>query len=486
MSIKRIISFVKKNWLIILLSILLISVSLLTDYEGSTDVGDYSDVAKYFSGNLNADIRSSHSYLYGFLTSPLVSLFGNFIPLKILGLFFLFAIIFSVYFITGKNKKSFWLIFLSPIIWYMAPWINSLQLSALLFLWAYIFIKKYDETEKIKFLALSAVLVGLSFGLWDGMLFFSIIFAISFLYNKKFYHSFYFIIFFLVGLLPKLILDQYLFNFAFAGVLRYFSGIITAIFFQGVYGGMGSSIPFTVILSILIILPFFGYKIFSKENWRNHKKIIIFLFLSLLVILKSPQIRYLLLLIPIIIIELSPKLSEKKFKKQIILFSVISLLVIAPYAVQINNSTNIDEFSSLLSNLNNIKISENKNILIQNDLKKISEEYPNEIFIVGNKNDDFQKLAHLYWGDNVKEFVSIEDYNLYLENKTVLFEKTFSPVPNIRDRRQIWISGGISKNTNDSTEYGSIQYAIGIGEPVDSENFSVIRRYNLLHLSRKN
>jgi hypothetical protein len=286
-------------------------------------------------------------------------------------------------------------------------------------------------------------------------------------------------------MLPKLILDSLLFNFAFMGIIRYLSGIIVAAFFQGVYGTMGSSSLIIPLLSILLFLPFFSYKLFSKENLKTEKKTLIFLSLSLLVLFKNPQPRYLLLLIPIIILELAPKLTEKQFKQQIAIFSIISLLVIAPYIVQINNSTNVEEFSSILSNLGNIKISENKDAVILSDLKRITSELPNETFIVGNGNDDFQKLSHLYWGNNINEFVSIEDYNLFLNNQTVLFEKNFTPVPNIQDRRQIWISGGISKNENDNTDYSSINYGISFGEPLNLENFSVIRKYGLLYLNQK-
>ena len=177
--LNKAIFFIKRNWIIIFLLTLLTLITLLTGYEGSTDVGDYSDVAKYFSGDYAAKIRSSHSYFYGFLVSPLIALFGSFIVFKILSLIFLLLIVYSVYLITGKNKKTFWLMIFSPIIWYMVPWVNSIQLSALLFLWAYIFVKKYDKTEKFKFLILSGILVGLSWAFWDAILFFSVIFAIA-------------------------------------------------------------------------------------------------------------------------------------------------------------------------------------------------------------------------------------------------------------------------------------------------------------------
>jgi len=483
--LNKAIFFIKRNWIIIFLLTLLTLITLLTGYEGSTDVGDYSDVAKYFSGDYAAKIRSSHSYFYGFLVSPLIALFGSFIVFKILSLIFLLLIVYSVYLITGKNKKTFWLMIFSPIIWYMVPWVNSIQLSALLFLWAYIFVKKYDKTEKFKFLILSGILVGLSWAFWDAILFFSVIFAISFLYNKKFYHFILFFIFLLVGLLPKLILDHLLFNFVFMGILRYLSGIVTAVFFQGIYGNMGSSYSFATFLAILAFLPIFSYKLFSRENWRTNKKPIIFLFLVFLVILKNPQLRYLLFLTPIIITELAPKLTERQFKKQLAVFSVITILVTIPYIIQINNSTNAEEFSSLLSNFNSIKISESQRVLIEQDLENITNEFQNKVFIVGNEDDDYQKLAHIYWGEKVKEFVSIQDYRLFLNNQTVLFEKEFMPIPNIRDRRQIWLAGGINKNKNDDTNYTGINFGIGMNEPINLEDFSVVKKYNILYLSER-
>ena len=119
------------------------------------------------------------------------------------------------------------------------------------------------------------------------------------------------------------------------------------------------------------------------------------------------------------------------------------------------------------------------------DLNKISNDYPNEAFVVGNNPDDYQLLAYYYWGDKIKEFVSIQDYQLYLENQTSLFEKEIRFIPNIQDRRQIWIGGGIEKSQNDNTNYPDIQYAIGLGKPVNLENFKLIKQDVLLYVSKK-
>ena len=128
--------------LLLLACFMLISITLLTHFYGNTDVYDYSDVSKLFAGKYSADIRTSHSYLYGLIHAPYLILFNNYFIFKITSLISLFLIIYSIYVISNKSKKALWLILLSPIVWYMAPWISPIQLASLFFLWAYYFIKQ--------------------------------------------------------------------------------------------------------------------------------------------------------------------------------------------------------------------------------------------------------------------------------------------------------------------------------------------------------
>ena len=93
-------------------------------------------------------------------------------------------------------------------------------------------------------------------------------------------------------------------------------------------------------------------------------------------------------------------------------------------------------------------------------------------------------MADLYWGKDIKEFVSIQDYELEERNQSILFSKRFEPVPRISERRQFWIEGGLKKNEDD-TNYEEIEYALGIGEPVEIDGFAIVKRYNILVLSKK-
>jgi hypothetical protein len=482
---------IENRKLILGIFILLCIIALLTNFYGSSDTGDYSYAAKFFAGKQPAKIRSSHSYLFGFIHAPLVSLTENFVTFKITSLIFLFLIILSVYYITNKDKKALWLILLSPVVWYMAPWISPIQLSGLLLLWAYHFLEKYDRESKIKFLAISGILIGLGWAIYDTIFYFGFLLAICFLWNKKLSHSVYFLIFLAIGLLPRLILDYYLFNFPFFSMIKSFFGGISNMW-GGIYNRPSFHTPKTLasLSSIILAIPLIFWKFYKPGLFKENKKTMIFLSLSMLLLFINPQIRYSLLITPIFILIISKNISESLFKKQIIFSVLVIILFITPYLIQINysidKSINGAEFTEILEKRLNITLDKgSENQRLTENLNSLSEDYPDKTFVVGSGSDDFQVLAGLYWGDNIQELVSSEDYNLYFKNSSVLFEKKFMPVPNIRERRQWWLAGGINKNENDETDYQNISFAISIDEPAKIPNFKFIKRYGRLYLSGK-
>lgn len=488
---QEIINFLKRNKLLLLVFLMLILLTFLTNYYGSIDTGDYSDTAKFFAGGYSAKIRSSHSYLFGFIHAPLVWLTKSFIGFKITSLIFLIFLIYSVYIINNKNKRALWLMLLSPVVWYMAPWISPIQASSLALLWAWFFINKYDETNKLSSLFYSGILVGLGWAIYDTILYFGIFLAVSFLYNRKSSHFFYFIIFVFVGLIPRLILDNFLFNFPFFTILKStFAGISNMT--GGVYGRTSFHTPktFVTLFSILLAIPFYFWSLYHPSFFKKNKKTMFFLTLSVLLIFINPQIRYTLIFVPVMIVSVFKKINKKQFIRQIILSVIILFLFTAPYIIQINNSIDKElegvDFTSVLEKSFVIELNDSfSKKIVQEDLKEIIKDYPNQTFVVGNYPDNYQTLADLYWGSEVNEFVSIEDYGLVLKNETILYEKKFMPVPNIKERRQIWISGGISKNENDKTDYNSITLGIGVRQPINLQNFKFIKKYNTLYLSEK-
>ncbi|MDP4039117.1 MAG: EpsG family protein [Candidatus Pacearchaeota archaeon] len=471
--------------IILTVSLVLILISLLTHFYGGTDVYDYTDIAKYLSGDYPAKIRSSHSYLYGFIHTPIVDITNSFLIFKITSLISLFLIIYSVYRISGRDIKALWLILLSPIVWYLSPWASPIQLASLFFLWSYHFIKKYDKTDNLRFLLYSGILSGLAWAFWDAVLFFIPLFLISFMYNKKLIHSLYFLLFIFLGVLPRLILDQFLIGFAFFGIIRHVSASLTLSFLGGVYNQESLAGIFKLII-VLLFLPLYSYLLFTKKFFKENKKTSIFIGLSFLLIIFNSQIRFAMIIVPIIILSISKILTKKQFTIQIVIFLILTLFVINPYAIQIRYSTNLSEAGLYVQEVSKFQVSsEFSDKLIREDLKDITYEYPHEVFVVGNEPDSYRIPANLYFGNQIKEFVSIEDYNLFLNNETTIFDRTACTSYKINERRDFCINILIRKAKGDVTDYSSISYALTGEMDINLENFDLVKRYRVLSLFKK-
>ncbi len=485
----KISKFNKASLIIIITIFLLLFISLSTKFYGNIDIGDYADTAKFFAGDFQAKLRTSHSLLYGITHAPFVKLTSNLIFFKLSSVLWLSLIILSIYYMSKKNKKTLLLFIASPILWYMAPWINPVQLSSLLFLWAYWFISKYDKTKSIKYLVYSGILAGLSIIFWEAVLYFTAILAICFMFDKKLSHSLWFILALFLGVLPKLIFDQIFFGFFLYSTLKHFFSVVSSILYGGIYNSQGSA-TFQILswILVLIIVPFFSYILFTKSFFKDktNKRVAIFIALSVLLILfNASQVRYTLMIIPIILLVLTPMLTPRQFKIQLVIFLILSLLVINPYLLQIGYETNAKELSSFAENILNIQISRNfSEELFQDDLKSIEEDYPNQTFIVTPNPDDYQFLADLYWGNKISEFVSIQDYELYLAGTKVIMQKNVCTNSKIWNRRDICIGISLIKNSADNTDYSSIKYAISLNNS-SLENFKLEKTYKFLSVYKK-
>ena len=479
----------KNNAIILFVIISLFLLALITvprDLLEATDVPDYSDTAKFFAGEYKAKYRSSHSIMYGLMLSPYVKLTESFFILKFASVFWLSLLILSIYYISNKDKRTLILFITAPFIWYMSPWLSPVPIVSLLFLWTYHFIAKFEKEEKIKYIIYAGVLAGLASVFWDAALYFSIIFLISFLYNKKFFFSWIFLLALLIGLLPRLIVNQVLFNFAFFEILKNFLALSSFLFEGGIYEQGYSSPSLVPFLIVFTFIPFYFYSFYKKTSLIKYKKTMIFLTLSILFILLNPQIRVLLPIIPIIILILGRELNAKRYKRQLIIFSILSLLVILPYLVQAKYETNNRNFEVAIQEFPNFELKyPTTKELIKSDLDEIAKEYPDQIFVVGNINDAYIKLAHVYWGDDIKEFISMEDYNLFLNNQETIAKKEIRTDAKINARRELRIIIDWRKNSKDKTDYDSIRYAISIDKELGLENFRFVKKYKTLYLFEK-
>lgn len=480
-----------KNKEIIILFILLATITLISPYQGSVDAEGFLSVSKFFAKELPAKIRSSEFYTWGFANSFHVFFFKSFIGYKIMNLLVLFLVIYSVYYILGRSKKAFLLMLLSPVVWYMAPWASSIPISTLFFIWSYYFINKYDLSNNIRELVLSGIFLGFSMTVWHGMVYLSVFYILFFFYDKKLLDLILFFISVFIGLMPLFLLDYFVFGFPFHSFLKNNFGTLSNFFGLGVYsftktgGSFGLYLSYAIIFFLMI--PFYFWKLYNPEFFKKNHKTMLFLTVWLILSFFMPRVKYIFLFVPIIIIILFKNLNKDQYKKLLVFSAIVSFIVVLPYLVQIIYSTNSPELFSLVKNFPNYEFDLDKEkVIFREDLHKIASDYPGQIFIVGNEPDDYGTLAVLYWGDQIKEFVSIQDYKLYLDNTNILVEREFRYPPNINEkRREIWIKGGIGKPLDDPTDYESIKYAISLEDDLDLKGFKLIKKYKILKLFKK-
>ncbi|MFH1431155.1 MAG: hypothetical protein ABIG37_01665 [Nanoarchaeota archaeon] len=487
--IKKQVKKFEKNWIIISLVIaLLFLLCILTKFYGVSDVGDYSDIAKFFAGKYSAKLRTSHPISYGLMHTPFLKIMDSFIFLKLSSVLWLSLIIISVYYISNKNKKTLLLILTTPVIWYMSPYISPIPLTCFLFLWSYYFIKKYDEKQELKHLLYSGLLIGVAWIFWEAVTYFAFALVITFLLNKKLSHSIYFVLALLVGVFPKLLIDYIFFGFPFYSILKHFFSVIAFSFYGSIYGQTENR-SLLALLPTLLIIPIYTLILFTKRNFKKYKKQIFFILFSLFMIwLAGSQIRYVFMLIPIIILLLGEILTEKQFKIQLIIFIVLTLLIANLYLIQAKYETNSKDFSQFVINLGSLELNSSfYESTLNEDIIAIAKDYPAQIFIVGNSPDDYQTLAHVYWEKNIKEFVSIQDYRLFLQDSSLIFKKTICSNSKIQNRREICISAYLERlsDNKDNTDYSSIKYAISLQDNLDLDNFKLIKKYHILSLFEK-
>ena len=481
----------KNKKLVIVVIILFMSlVVFTTKFYGGADTFDYQDSAKFFTGDYPAKMRSSHSYLYGFVHSWIVEITNSFIIFKITSLVSLGLIIYSVYLISGRNKNALWLGLISPIVWYMGPWTSPIQIASLSFLWGYYFTKQYCLDNKINSLFYAGLLVGLSWAFWDGVLFFIPLFIISFFYNEKLIHTIYFSIFILLGSLPRIILDLVLFDSIFFTPIRHILASLALTFTGGFYnqGGLWGIIP---IIFVILFLPVLTYLLFTKkEIYQKNKKTSIFIFLSIILLIINSQIRFILLIAPIILVTISPHISKKQYTSSIIFSTILVLLVVNPYIIQSKWDLGIDEkgveIYSFVLNTDKIKLSDSfTKEIIDKDLQKITTQIKDESFVIGDSPDSYRILANFYTGDKISEFVSVEDYNLNKAGKLVIAQKELCSEVKINERRDFCFSISTRKAFNDKTNYSSIRYGISLGDNLGTDGFVLKQKYEMLSLWEK-
>jgi len=441
-------------WLIGGIFLILIVFTFLSEKVLFSDVPQYLAVGKEFAGVSHAKVRNTPGWLYGWFIGQVLKVMPSLNAVKVLNLVW-FSLTLLLLFLMSKRIEVLFLYLTSPLIWYLAPWINPLSLISFLFLIAYYFFNKY----KLVNLIFGGLILGLATAIWWPAFYFSIFFFLSFLYDRKFLDVIFVIISFLATFFIRILFDWYYFSMLFFSTLR---GLGSNLSF--LIGEAPDGLPEHSILKYLIILVIISPLLYRLifVNWVEKRKTGIFLVLCLILFLFNFQFRFFIAIMPIIILLISKNVS----KKELILGLVASVVIVALL------TTNYF--------LNN-------NSIIVEDLKQIENDLPSEKFIVGydgGSEEEASYLDTLYWGEKIKEFIRYSEYKLGLKGEDLFREYKFESKSKINNLRELELS--LKYLRTDLRVYSNVNYWILIGDKgnVDSD-FELFKVYKALKVFKR-
>lgn len=405
----------------IVFSLLLISAAIAGKKIVFHDSGEYITIAKNFAGINNVDLFSTHSLLYPLIISPFLKIWPSLTMLKLTNCMWLF-LIGLVLFQFLKDKRAFIIFAFSPLVWHISIQTTPILPASLFFLLAYVFLKK----EGLKYnLFYSGFFLGLSYACYDPVLFVAAVFLLVYFWDKKVYSAFMYLIAVGVGVLPRLILDYWLFDMPFYSMIRFFG--TNMIVSMGLYPGISNTLIFSNLsaLFIVIIISPFLYKLY-RLNFQEHGRDLIFLAIAgILLLVRTAGFKYFLIIAPIAIILLGKILTDKEIKWHCI-FSIVLIVIVT----QGHFSYDYEK-------------------ALQNDLKNITSEFPNIDYIVSAT--EATTLATFLWQD--KPYIAwYADFNTLKNNQTSLRGYRFAFDSKIKLRDRLVISASFERFENKTYE----------------------------------
>ena len=417
---------IKKNRIII---IFLIFIAILLFYcifstkIGFTDTAEYIGAAKEFAGlNIN-NIYIYHSIAYSFILGLFLRIWPSMIFLKIINSLWLVLIAFLLYKISN-NKKALILWILCPLGYYMSVFISPILASGFFLFLAYYLLKKYENTDKIKYFIFSALSLGLVPVFRLANLVLVGFFIVVFLFNKKFNKVLLYLFFCLVTFSTSFILSAYYYGIPFytnaliiIGLYTEAAGIGLGFNAAGLNQGILSWLNIKWLIPLFLIAPLW-FLMFRKEN----KKEIIFVILSFLfpaiAMHNVVHYRYLFAIAPFIILLLSKTLKKKWF----IINNIIALVIIV----------------ILTSNYFGV----NENTILKDDLINLEKDFEEKVFVTSD--GDVYFFPALYWNDF--HYIWLKDYMAHTQKNPLYSKYTVRSNPTIKDYKTIEVDVNLYQN----------------------------------------
>ena len=410
------------------------------------DAPEYITIAKNFAGVNNVDLFSTHSLLYPLIISPFLKIWPSLTMLKIVNCMWVFLIGLTL-FLLNENKKAFVLFVFSPLTWYVSIQTSPILPASFCFLLSFLFLR----TIKVKYnLFYSGIFLGLSYAFYDPMLFIAGIFILVYFWNKRFYNLFAYLVSFLIGLLPRFLLDYYLFDFPFYSMIRFFG--TNMIITLGLYPGTTTFHIFENpigLLGLFIISPFL-FKIYKAHQGENKRDFIFVIISFILILTRCAALKYFLMISPVAIIIFSKYLTKKEINWHIIISVLITIFLV---------------FNFFTYNY------ENK---LQEDLNHIIEDRPEAEQIISGEMAN--AVSVFLWAD-LPKVEWYDNFKIYQEKqgtKIRRYEFDFNSKLNLRD--SFSISANFDLPENKSYE----NYIIVSSKNKPIENREIIKCYEVL------
>jgi len=376
----------KSYWGIIAFALALVLFAVLSTQAIFHDVPEYLTIAKNIAGIQNVSLFIGHSVVYPALISLFLKIWPSLVMIKLVNCLWIFLMgLALLYFF--KNKNAFLIFAFSPLTWYASIQTTPILPASFCMLMAYFFIKQEKTKHRLLY---SGLFLGLSAAFYDPMLLVTVVFILVYFWDKKLNDVFKYAIAFAIGILPRLILDYWLFKMPFYSLIRYFG--TNALISLGL--NPSQKIPgFTlqiIILSLVAISPllFRVYKLKLKENLKD----ILFLgIIFILLLFRASLLKYFMLISPIVILLLSGILSKKEIKWHCILS--IPLIILLTWSF----------------------FGYNSDVSAQKDIRIIIQNYNVNYIIAEPYNANY--IASFLWQNNPK-IIWFEDYNASINNQT--------------------------------------------------------------------
>lgn len=425
-----------------------------------TDAPQNINTAKEFAGLATSKVRNFLSYVYPFFIGQFLKAAPSLATVKLINIIWLVFDALLLYYMT-KKKESFFIFALSPLTWYMAPWVNPILPVSFFMLLSYHFLKHYMSTKnKLSFIA-SGLSLGIVSALWWPSNYLAVFFIFAFFYNRKILETALYLIPFAATASIRFLIDFYYFNFPFFTSVRGFgSNILFFLDKAEIIPGPEPS-RFLLIISLLLIISPLIFKLY-KLNFRKYRHEVIFLALSTILFFMNLDLRYFITISPMFILLLTPNLTKTEIKLHYIISIFLIIIFTASYFGATDDS------------------------LIAKDLKQIEKDSDSEIFIVGTEGvseEQAMDLSTLYWGSKIKKFVTYTDYKLSLDDENVYREYSLETSNKINELRKMKIS--ITYLRSDDNDYSDIKDLIIIGDALPPEGFELVKAYNILRLYQK-